>query len=216
MTEVNEAIVEKIKKLLALGDTSKNTNEAEAEQALLMAQKLMAKYGVEVSAEDMSEKVEYSFELAHHEGNKGFRITLCNIIARNFRCKAFIQQGVVAFFGHKTDAVIAKNAFEFAYKFAKKNGDAQVRAAKRNFRDTKQIFNSYVAGFLNGLNQKLSQQCTALMIVTPKDVIDEADKRFTNRHSYKGGMIRQELDHDVYQRGLIDGQRCMFNEQVEE
>ena len=44
----NSKIVEKIKGLLALGDKSRNTEEAEAEAALLKAQELMAKYNISV------------------------------------------------------------------------------------------------------------------------------------------------------------------------
>ena len=44
-----DSIIEKVKKLMALADTQRNNNDAEAMAALEMAQRLMAKHGIEAS-----------------------------------------------------------------------------------------------------------------------------------------------------------------------
>ena len=59
-----EQVIEKIKKLLALANDNCNDNEAQA--ALLMAQKLMAKHNVHVEVSDMEETVAYAQEECVH------------------------------------------------------------------------------------------------------------------------------------------------------
>lgn len=211
--EMNEAIVKKIQKLLALADKTRNNSEGEAQAALLKAQELMAQYGVEVSLEDgIKEEISYGLEKCVHKGDKGFRCQLAVIIAKNFRCRTILLNNKqVAFFGHSQDAKVAKSAFEYAYHFAKKKGDHEVGEARRNCRDTKNVFNSYVLGFIQGLREKLDSQCTALMLVVPEDVHQQFGKEFPSLKTHKGGLTTngQMVDASAYNRGVYDGKFCM-------
>lgn len=202
-----DKIVDKIRKLLALAEDGANTAEGEA--AMLKAQKMMAEYGVSVEGGNTPEAHTYKIVRCETPGDKGFRISLCAIIANNFRCRALIQNKVICFLGHSEDADICKAVFEFAYKFAKKNGDREVARARKEHRNTKCVFNSYATGFLAGLKQKLGEQSTALMIVVPQDVKDEFDRQFPSAKTYKGGMQRQHFDYDSYAAGFIDGKRVL-------
>jgi hypothetical protein len=218
MEEMNSAIVKKIQKLLALADTARNNSEEEAKSALLKAQELMAQYGVEVSLLDgPDEKISYSLEECVHKGNKGFRCQLSMIIARNFRCKAILlNNSQVAFFGWAQDAKVAKSAFEYAYAVAKKLGDKQVAIARKHNEETKNVFNSYVAGFLSGLRSKLDAQCTALVLVVSEDVKTEFNKKFPSLKSHKGGLTaNQPFQRDVYERGVTDGRTCLDKRSLE-
>ena len=86
--EMNEAIVKKIQKLLALADKARNNSEEEAQAALLKAQELMAQYGVETSMVDgVQDKVSYGLETCVHKGDKGFRCQLAISVARQFFLK---------------------------------------------------------------------------------------------------------------------------------
>ena len=213
MSEMNNAIVKKIQKLLALADSKRNDSESEAQAALLKAQELMAQYGVQMSDVDVdaNDPVSYSLETCEHKGNKGFRCQLSVIIARNFRCKT-IRMGnkQVAFFGHSDDAKVAKSAFEYAYHFAKKNGDKYVGEARRNCEETKNVFNSYVRGFLNGLCQKLDTQCQALVLVVPEDVKTEFNNQFPNLGVHHGGLTAKgSMDINAHNQGITDGRACM-------
>lgn len=212
MSEMNN-IVKKIQKLLALADSKRNDSESEAQAALLKAQQLMAQYGVEMSEVDVDSKdpVSYSLETCQHKGNKGFRCQLAVIIARNFRCKTILMGNKqVAFFGHSDDAKIAKSAFEYAYHFAKKNGDKCVGEARRNCEETKNVFNSYVQGFLSGLRQKLDAQCQALVLVVPEDVKTEFNNQFPKLGVHHGGLTAKgSVNMNAYNQGVTDGRACM-------
>lgn len=212
MTE-NNAIVKKIQKLLALADSKRNDSDAEAQAALLKAQQLMAEHGVQMSdvEVDVDEPVSYGLEACEHKGNKGFRCQLAVIIARNFRCKTILLSNKqVAFFGHAADAKIAKSAFEYAYHFAKKQGDACVGQARRNCEDTKNVFNSYVMGFLGGLREKLDKQCQALVLIVPQDVNDKFHDKFPKLSTHKGGLTSSgSVNFDAYNKGIYDGRACM-------
>ena len=199
-------LVAKIKKLLALAGN--NSSESEAKAALMKAQQLMAESGIEVSI-DEDDKIEYSMLVAKTQGNKGFRTSLAVVIARNFRCKPIMQGNLVAFFGHKNDALICKEAFEFAYKTAKANGDKEYARCKNLGIQTKNVFNSYVLGFIRGITKALDAQCTALMIVVPQDVKDEfVTQCRPSDKAYKGGLKNNKhvgMNHEAYTRGETDG-----------
>lgn len=203
-------MIEKIKGLLALGDKSRNCEEAEAEAALLKAHELMAKYNisVEVSEEEM---VSYVHEVCESKWNMGFRKPLARIIANNFRCECYLKGsgGAVVFFGHSTDARIAKEVFEFAYSFAMKEGN---RCYNKNYqmgRPTQGVFNSYVKGFLKGLEQKLGEQSVALMVVTPPDVKSEFEEMSKGFRKGSGGIRDTGFDSEAYSKGVSDGRTVL-------
>lgn len=205
-----DRIIEKIKNLLALGDKSRNTEEAEAEAALLKAHELMAKYNVSVELTN-EEKIEYSHEVCSSKWNMGFRKPLAVIIARNFRCETYVMGsgGSIVFFGRAMDARIAREAFEFAYEFALKEGN---RCYNKNYqmgRQTKGVFNSYVKGFLTGLKSKLGEQSTALMIVTPPDVKTEYEAFSKGFAKGSGGIRDTHFDSAAYAQGVSDGKTVM-------
>lgn len=206
----NEKIIEKIKGLLALGDKSRNCEETEAEAALLKAHELMAKYNVTVEITE-EEKISYVHEVCESKWNMGFRKPLARIIANNFRCEYYLRGsgGSIVFFGHSTDARIAREAFEFAYSFAMKEGN---RCYNKNYqmgRPTQGVFNSYVRGFLKGLEQKLGEQSTALMVVTPPDVKDEFKDLSKGWKSSAGGMRNTGFDREAYSQGVTDGRTVL-------
>ena len=206
----NEKIVERIKKLLALGDKSRNIEEAEAEAALLKAHELMAKYNISVEITE-EEKISYVHETCESKWNMGFRKPLAVIIAQNFRCETYLlgSGGSVVFFGHATDARIAREVFEFAYSFAMKEGN---RCYNKNYqmgRNTQGVFNSYVRGFLQGLKEKLGEQSKALMVVTPPDVKKEYEELSKDFGKGSGGMRNTGFDADAYRQGVSDGKTVL-------
>ena len=211
MNENTDKIVEKIKKLLALADKAQNTNENEAQAALLKAQKLMAEYGVSVEG-NTEEAHTYKFVVCNTPKNKGFRTHLACIIGDNFRCKPIMHGNQVAFLGRSEDVDICVSAFEFAYAFARRNGDREFRRAHREGRDPRNVFNSYAMGFLSGLRHKLAEQSKALMIVVPQDVKDEFDNRYPNVKTYAGGMRNNRdrgYDSQAYFTGVTDGKNVL-------
>ena len=119
------------------------------------------------------------------------------------------------FFGHTTDARIAREAFEFAYSFAMKEGN---RCYNKNYqmgRPTQGVFNSYVRGFLKGLKDKLGEQSTALMIVTPPDVKEQYEELSKNFGKGGGGIRDTGFDSEAYKQGISDGRTVMNGRRLE-
>ena len=213
---MDKEVLEKVKKLLALSDKSKNTSEAEAEAALLKAHELMAKYAITMD-EVAEEKVTYAHEVCESKWNMGFRKPLAVIIAQNFRCETYLlgNGGSVVFFGHATDARIAKEVFEYTYQFAMRQGTRIYNKHYQMNKPTRGVFNSYVRGFLAGLKAKLEEQSAALMVVTPPDV-KEAFKNMTKDFKHSSAGIRKGyLDYDAYAQGVHDGKTVMNGRRLE-
>ena len=212
-------LVGKIKKLLALAGN--NSNQEEAKQALLKAQQLMAENNIDVSFDNTDEPVAYSMELAVTKMNKAFRLSLAGIIASNFRCRAFIlgnkENTPIGFFGHEQDAKICKEAFEFAYNTAKRNGDLEYKRCKNAGLETRNVFNSYVTGYIQGIQMALAAQCTALMVIVPKDVITEADNRFHGKPSNRSMVNNKSvgLNFEAVQKGIKDGKENFTKRAIE-
>ena len=212
----NKEVLEKVKRLLALSDKTKNNSEAEAEAALLKAHELMAKYAITMD-EVAEEKVTYVHEVCVSKWNMGFRKPLAVIIAQNFRCETYLMGGggSVVFFGHATDARIAREVFEYTYQFAMRQGTRVYNKYYQMGKPTRGVFNSYVRGFLAGLRTKLEEQSTALMVVTPPDV-KEAFKNMTKDFKHSSAGIRiGHLDYEAYTQGVQDGKTVMNGRRLE-
>lgn len=122
MSNKNE-MLNKIKNLLNT-TTENGASEAEAQSAILLAQKLMAKHGlemadVEANAGDKATKK----EVMEGYGTEGVKLAwwhkrLAQIIADNFRCYYFLRvyykETKIVFMGLKEDVEIAKSIFKFA------------------------------------------------------------------------------------------------------
>ena len=212
----NTQVIDKVRKLFALSDKARNVSQAEAEAALLKAHELMAKYDItmDVTAE---EEIVCVHEQCESKWNMGFRKPLASVIARNFKCELYLngKGGSIVFFGHATDARIAREVFEYAYTFGCRGASA---AYNRNYQmglNTKGVFNSYTLGFISGLKTKLEQQSTALMVVTPPDVKSSFKEMSEDFRSSSGGMRHGQLDRNAYNDGVRDGKTLMNGRRIE-
>ena len=207
MDNANNKIVDKIKKLLSLGGNNPNENEAQA--AILKAHELMAEHGIHsASTED---EVTYSRESCKHKGNRKYRRNLASIIASNFRCRSYINNGTVTFFGHSTDVRIAKEAFEYAYSYSYKASNRLYSEARKKGRAGNGIVNSYAIGFIRGLKEKLDAQSTALMVITPPDVNKEFEDygRQNGMRTSTCRLTASKVNTDAYNSGFSDGSTVM-------
>ena len=158
---MKEKIIEKIKKALALANNNKNPNEAEA--AMLMAQKMMAKYHIEM--QEVEEAEEPEIQQDGVEIKKGsWRKSLMKLICNNYRCDCYIQ-GVggkkIIIVGAKEDIEIAKTIYEFAEnqltdgfnKYFENNYTEYTSIQVKNA-----VRKDYADGFIRGLNEKFEKQ----------------------------------------------------------
>lgn len=205
MTDMN-AMLEKVKKLMALAGN--NPSEEEAKAALMKANALIAKYNLDLS-KDTGVTVEYALVGATHSNNEGYRTSLACVLADSFRCKAIMIGNKVHFFGRKQDAEACVEVFNYVYRVSHNIGlklERQARAAGEN---THGVANSYWRGFVTGIRDQLGAQCKALAVVVPQDVKDEFSKKFPSTGKYAGGMRNTGLDMNAYHKGVEDGRHSM-------
>lgn len=212
-----EKILNKIKNLLDLANNNPNENEALA--AALKAQELMAKYNIELDQLDNKQETrEIVKEVYHQSGKhemKRWKIGLANIIAKNFRCKVyFINKQDVVFYGYKEDAKIALQVFTYLYEIGNKFAVRYYNKCKKEGRDTQGVMNTYLIGFRDGAAEVLGKQCTALMIVTPKEVTESFDEMAKNWKT-STTTVRMSGDAAAYSNGKSDGRNMATARNIE-
>lgn len=212
-----EKVLDKIKKLLALGDSNKNDSDEEAKRAMLKAQELMAKYDISAEEVEGEEEEQYSHEECEHKWDYAYRIPLANVLSKNFRCMVYTRGKKVVFMGHSSDAKICKATFEFAYQFIQRRGNSLYNKRYTMGMPTKGVFNSYAQGFITGLQEAFDVQCRALAIVTPPDVVEEFTRVSKGWRSKKATSItRGAFDYQVYTEGMRDGKEFMNRDKLPE
>lgn len=172
-------ILNKISKALKLG--TNNSNENEAQSAILAAQRLMAKY--HISQEEINDFIDKNEEqetkvieenASDEINNEKWKRKLIIVIAQNFRCDVFYRCSRLIIVGEKEDIEISKRVYLYAKqailnsfkKFFSENyisNDSNLRnKCKRD----------YAYGFISGLRQKFEEQKEnsemALVVVNPK------------------------------------------------
>lgn len=162
--EQKDKLLRKIKKSLALSQN--NSNENEAQTALLKAQEMMAKYNLSLSEIDLKEhdKMKESDIQVAYKGRGTFWVkSLARIIADNFRCYYFYstlnRKTYIKFLGLKEDVEIAKEVYTFAVDvidfYSKMYILDNMIEGKGEITKSK---NSYIVGFLSGLKDKFKEQ----------------------------------------------------------
>lgn len=213
----NLKIVDKIQKLLRLGEN--NSNEHEAESAILHAQRLMAKHGIsmgEIQVEDDEKNQEIKdINLTNYRKLEFWHIQLASIIAENFKCVYYLSPSGNAkkslkFVGLTEDLEIAKTVYFFALETIEYFKTLDMIKFKRINRDKKYgkgDENDYIKGFLRGLQEKLQEQRAkeefALVLVTPQEVEDYIDN--LGLVSKKARKVSSAGNSEAYNKGFSRG-----------
>lgn len=208
MTDIDR-IANKIQHLL--NKTVENgATEAEAQQALLLAQKLMAKYNIELEQQTGSKDFKCSLEETKVKPNPRNN-ALGNIIANSFAVKGIIYGGKWAFFGREANAKAAAEALKFIHKTLEA-GIRRVCAEhglKSSERGAAFYYNAYALGFINGLKEAMAAQTKALCVVVPEDVNNKFNEKFPKLNQYRGKGMQYHHDRDAYAQGQRDGRSAM-------
>lgn len=218
MTDMNK-IAEKIQHLLDK-TVANGATEAEAQQAILAAQRLMAKYNVELEQLSTGDKpIKCSLEISKVKANPRNNQIQC-IIAEAFACKPLIS-GInrkLMFFGREDNAKAAVSAMEYVHKVL----EAGIRKTCRSYglessqRGASDIYNYYAKGFIQGLKDTVAAQTVALAIVVPEDVNAQYSKRFPNIGSYHSkGMQYDSTYSGAFSKGREDGRIAMAKRSLE-
>ena len=204
-----------VQKLFNLGDKERNNSDQEAEAAILKAQKLMAKYDISLEEVQEEKGPEYSEEQCEHKWDYGYRVPLAHVLAKNFRCELFMRGKSMVFMGHKMDAAICRQTFEFAYKFIMKRGNQEYNRRYELGYTTRGVFNSYARGFILGLKKSLDAQCVALAIITPPDVTAKF-KEMSEGWKQKTTKMGEATDVETLHKGIKDGERFLQKNKLPE
>lgn len=207
-----DAIIKKVQKLLALADPSRNPSEEEALAASMQAQKLLAKYNLDIAAvtgKEKEEKIEQT--IADVGTGKKWKYNLADVIARSYCCKAyFVGSDQIVFYGYQSDTVIARRVFLYLFAVGNRLGEKYVKdyKAKRGY-VAPNLFNTYVDGFTDGINAELSKQCTALALIVPPKV-EESYTVFSAGFGTKNTRIETNpYDRKAYEQGKTDGRHAL-------
>jgi hypothetical protein len=198
--------LEKVVKMLRLARAA--GTEAEAQTALALAQKLMYAHGLEAGdveeASDEAEAIED--EMVDHASNSlGWREYLAAVIAENFRC-AFIMSHPrsapnavrLVFVGRGPDVAAATAA----YRAATVAGET---LAYRYVDETGGSFESYLSGFLAGLDKRFRDNVTeTALAVRVDDAVMERAKSLTNAGDAEGSGLPVG-DASAVRSGYEDG-----------
>lgn len=214
----DKSIIDRIKKLLALAKG--NTNAAEATAAALKAQKLIADYDVskaELHEDEPENLVEITSESNTHSNPWG--VKLANVIADNFRCRLYLHTTTagydywtrrkdtsrnIVFMGYDTDAEAAKITFDRLYEIGNRLANAACRRERERWGSAVGVRNSFLMGFVKGIQDELEKQCVALMLVRPQavdDFADEVTSSFRTVHT----RVRNSDDRAAYNSGREAG-----------
>lgn len=214
--EKREKMIEKIRKMMNLA--KKNTSIEEGLSAALHAQKLMMKYNIheeDVELEEIRDEITSVFSQQKHNSTfHSWRKQLAVIVARNFRCKCYIHNGDVVFRGYTQDAKLALEVYNNLYLIGDKGGSKAYHDKLTETGSGKGVYNSYVVGFLRGIEEGLGEQSTALMVITPKEVEEEFEE-FSKDFKTSSNNNLSVTNSDSYYKGKADGKAAAKARQIE-
>lgn len=213
--EKREKMVEKIKKMMALAEN--NPSEEEALAAALQAHKLMAKYNIhedEVTLEEVKEDIVSIFsEQKHNCHLMAWRKQLGAIVAKAFRCKCYISGQDVVFRGYKDDAQLALDVYLMLYKVGDKLGSAAYFQQLEETGTGKGAYNSVTTGFMFGVQDAFNAQCTALMIITPKEVEEDWEQFSAGFRTVNPRKNR--INKELFNKGYEEGKQAVKSRAIE-
>lgn len=211
-----EKMIEKVKKMMALAQN--NPSQEEALAAALQAQKLMAKYNIheeDISLEEVKEEIgSVQTEQKHDSSLHKWRVQLALVVGKNFRCKVYKNGQDIVFRGYKADADLANDVYLMLYLIGDKLGSKAYKEALKQG-SGKGVYNSVTLGFYEGVRDALNKQCTALMIVTPKEVEEEFAEFSKNFKKSKASLNYNNIDGELFNKGYQEGRNAVAARGIE-
>lgn len=215
-------LIEKIKKLLALSESS---NENEAKSAMLKAQKLLIKHKLsmievknyKLNKSDVKEKItNITFTKAKWKGE------LADIIADNFGCYCYYKTrgtNIVTFLGRDEDITVCNIVYEYAIDCIKSSVKRLKYNYVKNRKSTKGLENDFAMGFLIGLSanfedQKEKNQEWGLVLVKDKEVMDAYENiNFKNSLNVNSSF---QGHNEAYLAGEKEGNQFSVSDKIAE
>ena len=220
---MNKEIIEKIKKLLALSESS---NEYESNTAMLQVQKLLVKHKLsmkeieEYGAKEPINVVNDMSDICMTTGKwKGI---LTMVICDNFGCYCYSQskdrKTYVSFVGKDEDVTVCKIVINYAIDCIKSRVDLFKRQYKREGRSTRGLEVTYALSFIKGLKEAFEEQKKANKqewgLVLVKD--PEVEKAWNQLSLRSGATYRPTVvnDRDVRDSAYNDGKNFSVSDRI--
>lgn len=222
MSQSNEKLLKKIKKLLAL---SKSKNPYEAAKALEMAQKLMAEHDVnsidvEISESDSKQKFSRKTGRYVH--------SLASLIERVFGVEAYFsnytnntpeQKMHAVFFGQEERPIIASYCFDVLYRQLQQARKAFIATQSKRLKRSTLIAraDNYCLGWVQGVYKTVQD---FVLTTEEKGKIERFKKRLHEKLNFKDAKIREisstreRSGEDSSLKGYLDGKQVKLNHGV--
>jgi hypothetical protein len=176
---MDTAILDKIKKLLRLGQSS---NRHEAELAVSRAFELAARHNIDLADVDLDDETR---RILHKEFHIGERFSLIrkltiNILMTFFKVNIVLARPVWRFVGTETDIEIAIYIHEFLTAACSRSLREFERAERRKLSVNKR--NNFIAGFMYGISSNLRDAKEQMAVEDSKTAVALRDKE--NRDKY--------------------------------
>ena len=224
---MNNNIIERLKKLLALAGN--NTSQSEAEAALAKAQSIAIEHGINLAMLGESQ-AESETQIIRDEMEFGQRLPtvsnyVCNVLIKFFNVRIITSGGrnsgrKLIFVGKRGDINTAKYIYTWL-------AEIMVQCWRNYYKNSSGVAlrhkQSYFLGFYNGLLTKLEsnersveadrltnesdKNKYALAVVNLKNKIQEfIDNEFDNLRNAPAKRISMNVES--YSRGTVDGSKC--------
>lgn len=222
---IDQNIIEKINKLLALGQSP---NEHEAKLAMINAQKLLTKHNL--SMHDIKAKEDTLDIIEKVLGLDSTRVatwksSLLNSICLNNYCTLLISTGYnrqksFKIIGTDVNIQMVLQMYEYLYETIEritKKSDTKGTTEKNSFR----------LGMINGINEQfraikdamerdgIDEECTALMVVDFEKKNKTAISKFLENYRIRQTSSKgSRIDGGAYAKGRVEGSKVSLNKQV--
>ena len=219
-----EAIIKKVKGLLALAHDHKDQSvvDEESQLAFVMAKKLMLKY--HIKKEDLEDTEIEMVEVAAFEHFSWWEEAMSSLIGQHFRVKPYYSKGkqsktVLKYYGLKKDVALAKDLYLLAIK--------SVAYYTQRFITINSNVNSnsnaqdYIIGFLAGLQEKFNRFNQEVRAIASRELILSINVPEQVEHSYttlsaqfeKSALsLPQVKDIKSYEEGFFQASLLHFDQ----
>jgi Protein of unknown function (DUF2786) len=226
MNQSNEKIIDKIRKLLKL---SESPNVHEAQRAIMKAQQLALKNGIEISEvkQEQADAVSDPYTVLRSTVPI-YERKISKLLADNFRVIVFREEKLCPYalkykermhvVGMPKDVAVFKQIFVYTVRsyrlllneFIKKY---KKQYPRRKFKQNRK--NDYMIGFLYGLNYRFGQniQEHGLVVITPLAVKDKIQQMNCTTSTERTLSYKQ--DHIAMSQGLHDAKSLTPHKNIE-
>lgn len=228
---VDQKVVDRIKKLLSLGDKQKNSNENEAMLALERAHAMMREHGIqmaELTAED--DEIEINIVRWSDEERSQYDTwvsIMASATAELFGCQNILFKSNAAnryrvrmcFVGEENDIELAKNVWPWLVKCCRRSATATLGSGwTSSHRSFAEAFAARIYTRSKEIAEQSKRPVTAedhkyAMVVVAKDdaLFDFMSKHFPNLTRGKKRGFRGDYDHASALAGANAGDRVNLN-----